>query len=762
MRKLKRLDIAGLLLGFMLSLMAGMAGAVEFTSSGTSCAGNVTIAASGVAACSTGGTALLSSCAGTIIIDAKGVIRCGTPPTCTLTAAPSTIAANASSILTATCTPAATSYTWTGGTCGAVTTNTCTVTPASTTAYTVKGTNSSGAGSTTNATVTVTATAPICTLLPASSTIAPGGSSTLTASCPTATSYTWTGSGCVGSTTTCTVSPASTTTYTVKGTNSVGTGSPTSATVTVSTSATPTCTLYQSFQSVPAGYIRLATSCTPDATSWAWSANTGIASTASSGLLVSPTVTTTYSVTGSNAAGAGNLALLPITVTTPTPVCTLTANPAATDIVGSTSILTASCPTATSYTWTGGTCAGNTSNICTATLAAGITTYTVAGTNSAGTGNTASATVTVAKPICILTATYASIAPGGSSTLTANCPTATSYTWTGGTCVGSTTSCTVSPAATTAYSVAGTNALGLGDPANLTVTVAKPTCTLSAAQSPIVRNGSTTLTANCTPAADSFIWTGGTCAGITTNPCNTGALAGTTGYTVKGTNLAGTSDSAASATVTVQAPSCILTASLSSVAPNGSSNLMATCTPAATNGYTWTGGACAGNTTSTCNTGALATTTGYTVAGKDSVGPGTAASATVTVVADAGCPSGYTYSTVPIDWPHGASISAPLQTVNHCAVKAFQFTMPAGGVFFQTFYSTTFKYISLSQSPYEFTQALSDAGCATDGGPDAMLSTSSCGVTPGATYYLNVRNAQTYNGPDVCAPEDTCVFHLKW
>lgn len=75
-------------------------------------------------------------------------------PICQLTAAPSKVRKNGTSVLTATCTPAATSYSWTGGTCAGTTASTCTVTPAATTTYTVTGTNNFG-NSTASADVTV-------------------------------------------------------------------------------------------------------------------------------------------------------------------------------------------------------------------------------------------------------------------------------------------------------------------------------------------------------------------------------------------------------------------------------------------------------------------------------------------------------------------------------------------------------------------------------------------------------------------------------
>ncbi|MFA7242954.1 MAG: BACON domain-containing carbohydrate-binding protein, partial [Sulfuricellaceae bacterium] len=128
--------------------------------------------------------------------------------------------------------------------------------------------------------------------------------------------------------------------------------------------------------------------------------------TVTSGAAGSSNGTVAYSVaanTGSSArSGTLTIAGIAFTLTqsgsslTP-PNCALTASPASLS-AGGISTLTASCsPAATSYTWAGGNCAGNTTNICNATsAAAGITTYTVRGTNTAGSGNTASVTVTFA------------------------------------------------------------------------------------------------------------------------------------------------------------------------------------------------------------------------------------------------------------------------------------------------------------------------------------------------------------------------------
>ena len=531
----------------------------------------------------------------------------------------------------------------------------------------------------------------------------------------------------------------------------------------------PNCTLTQALF---ASQTRLTANCTPAATSYTWSANTGFASTDSGGF-VAPTATPTYTVQGANAAGTGNTASLTITVSKPTPSCSLTTNPAAIDM-GGTSTLTASCsPAATSYAWTGIGCTAETANTCSVTLAAaGVTTYTVVGSNADGTGSSASATVTVAKPSCTLTAAPSSVAPGGSSILTVACSPSvgTTYAWTGGVCAGKITSTcdTGALVSSTTYSVTGSNSLG-SSTANATVTVAKPECTLTAAPALIGRGGTSTLTASCSPAADSYTWTGGTCAGKTTSTCTeTLEAAGNTIYTATGTNLAGVGNTA-SAAVTAAAPSCTLTAVPSTVSPNSASTLTASCSQTPIS-YAWSGGTCVGNATNTCNV-TPAVTTAYSVTGSDSVGPGNTANATVSVLADPGCPNGYTYTVVPITWESQMAHKGPLLTMNHCEVKAFQFTMLAREpTRSQTFYATVPKYMSLSQTAFDFSPELEASACAGAGQNNPIIWNETtaglypwgCQTTATATYYLNVRNADSREGPDNCSAGQTCTFYLSW
>ena len=238
------------------------------------------------------------------------------PPTCALTASPASISTGGTSTLTASCSPAATSYTWTGGTCAGSGAS-CMVTPSATTTYTVSGINATGTGTAASATVTVTTPvpAPSCTMTASPPAILAGNPSTLTASCsPAADSYVWSSGACSSSAATCVVTPSATFTYTVSGVNTSGTGTAASATVTVTTPVpAPSCTMTASPASISAGGTStLTANCSPAATSYVWSDSTCSSNTAT--CTVTPSATTTYTVTGSNAAGSSILSSAIVTV----------------------------------------------------------------------------------------------------------------------------------------------------------------------------------------------------------------------------------------------------------------------------------------------------------------------------------------------------------------------------------------------------------------------------------------------------------------
>lgn len=159
----------------------------------------------------------------------------------------------------------------------------------------------------------------------------------------------------------------------------------------------------------------------------------------------------------------------------------------ATGQIGNSITLTAQCATGSpnAWSWTGGNCAGLTTQSCSATSAAqGTVTYTVTPRNNIGAGNTASQDVVwsntpPAVPSgCTLGASTQSLPIGGGTvTLTATCSgggAPNTYAWAGNNLPSPTSTNQVSTniTSTTTFSVTPGNATGAGNTATVTVTVA--------------------------------------------------------------------------------------------------------------------------------------------------------------------------------------------------------------------------------------------------------------------------------------------------
>ena len=316
-------------------------------------------------------------------------------------------------------------------------------------------------------------------------------------------------------------------------------------------------------------------------------------------ITVSPTSTTTYTVTGTSN-GCINTATRIITVN-PLPVVTATSTAAAVCVGGSVTLTGGG---ATSYVWSGGV-TNAVSFIPTAT-----TTYTVTGTNINGCVNTATITVTVNPlPVVTTTTTAPSICIGASTTITANG--ATTYAWMPGNLTGATI--TVSPTATTTYTVTGTNANGCVNTATRIITVNPlPIVTATSTAASVCTGSNVTLTGG---GATSYTWSGGVTNAVSFIPT------ATTTYTVTGTNINGCVNTA-TITVTVN-PLPVVTAT--STAASVCAGASVTLTGGGATSYSWSGGV-----TNAVSFIPTATTT-YTVTGTNINGCVNTAAITVTV-----------------------------------------------------------------------------------------------------------------------------------
>jgi hypothetical protein len=396
----------------------------------------------------------------------------GTPPSISsFTASPATITAPASSSLTAN---------FSNGT-GVITPGNISVTsgtpvsvsPTATTTYTLTVTGASGTTpATATATVTVTAaTAPSITSFTASpATIEAGSSSSLTAVFTGGTGVVTPGNISVTSGTAVTVSPTTTTPYTLTVTPTTGTAVTAMATVTVD--PVPTITSFTAGASpIEAGSSSSLTAVFSGGTGVITPGN--IVVTSGTAVSVSPTTTTTYTLTVTPPVGSVN-ATMTATVTVGSGsanITSFTASPATIESGTSTSLV--------GY-FTGGTgviTPGNlpaTSGTAVSVSPTATTTYTLTVTPSGGgTAATKTATVTVdaAPVITSFTASPTTIVAGNSTSLSATFSGGTGTITPGGLSITSGTPLSVSPTTTTTYTLTVTPTIGSAATQTATVTV---------------------------------------------------------------------------------------------------------------------------------------------------------------------------------------------------------------------------------------------------------------------------------------------------
>jgi len=404
-----------------------------------------------------------------------------------------------------------------------------------------------------------------------------GGSSTLTATASNATQVTLSGSD--GSTYTLqpnggtqVVKPSATTTYTATASGPGGQATAT-ATVSVAAPAAPTVSISASPASITVGGSALLTiTATNSAQVTVTGTDSSSYSLAAAGgtQTVSPTTTTTYTATAKGSGGTATAtAVVTVTAAIPVPAVTITAAPSSIT-AGSSSILTISATNSTQVVVTGSdgsrytlTATGGTQAVSPAVT----TSYTATATGAGGQA-TATAVLTVTPnppPSATIAANPASITAGSSSTLRVTAVNATQVTITGSdgssypmqVPTGGTQS--VSPAATTNYTVTATGPGGTTS-ASTTVTVMPnpaPTVTIAANPATIVSGNSAALTVTAANATQVTIT--GTDSSSYTLPGTGGTQSvsptATTSYTATATGAGGSAG--ASTTVTVKAPGSI-------------------------------------------------------------------------------------------------------------------------------------------------------------------------------------------------------------
>ncbi|MBA4241337.1 MAG: hypothetical protein C0448_11460 [Sphingobacteriaceae bacterium] len=528
------------------------------------------------------GTGTFTVVAGTYtytVTDANGCMKTTTvnvtqpaPLTITVSSSSSSICVGATASLTAT---GASTYTWNPG---SLTGNTVTVSPISTTIYTATGTTSLGCVDSKTISLTVNAN-PTVTAVASSSAICSGATATLTGS--GALTYTWNPGALSGSV--AVVSPSATTNYTLIGTNASGCTN--TKTISVTVNSNPTVSIVASPTAICVGSTASLTA--SGASSYLW--NTG-GTTAL--ITVAPSVSTVYSVTGTNAAGCSKTQTVNVVVNS---LPTLSISATSTSICNGSSVtLTGS--GASTYTWNPGTL---TSSVVVVSPSSS-TVYTLTGVNVNGCANTETINITVnSNPTVTATASSSAICAGETATLTAGG--ATTYSWSSGSISSLET---VTPSSSSVYTVIGTDAIGCANSTTLSLTVnSLPVITINSSAAAICSGSSATLTAT---GANSYVWnTTETTAIIEVAPSVS------TGYTVTGTAATGCINTQTIGLTVNPLPTLSLTASPSSICVGATSTL----TASGANTYSWS----TGSTLATIFE-SPSTTTIYTVIGTDAVG----------------------------------------------------------------------------------------------------------------------------------------------
>lgn len=323
--------------------------------------------------------------------------------------------------------------------------------------------------------------------------IAAGQSATLSWNVQNATTVSISGIGNVAAVGSLTVSPTMTTTYTLTATNS-GSSQNATATVTVAGTNTQITYCYASPATIITGESSTIYWQTVNATSVSISPGVGTEG-ASGSVVVSPTASTTYTLTAQGPNGVSNTCSAAVTVTTGNlPRIIQFSSAPATIVSGGQSTLFWVVENATSVSISnnvGSSLSLGGSQVVSPTAT---TTYTLTATNAAG-SVTSQTTVTVTPPppsITSFTATpNPSPSPGTAVTLACTAANATSVTLNGVTTSGLSATATVTPQVNTTYTCTATNSTGQTASQSLTVTV---TGAISSQAPVIVIAGGTTIT----------------------------------------------------------------------------------------------------------------------------------------------------------------------------------------------------------------------------------------------------------------------------
>lgn len=513
--------------------------------------------------------------------------------------------------------PGATSWSWSpAGSLSSSTISNPVASPTITTTYTV--TISNGSCSST-ASLTVTVNPAVAASAGPDVAICNGGNTTLSAS--GGTSYSWLPAASLSNPAIFNpvASPGVTTTYTVTVTDANGCMNTDAVTVTVN--ALPTANAGQDVAICQGSFATLSAS---GGNTYSWNPSATLSNANISNPVASPTVTTTYSVTVTDANGCTNNDAVVVTVNA---LPAANAGPDVSICASASTTLNAS--GGVSYSWSPSSSLSS-SNISNPVASpASSTTYTVTVTDANGCINNDSVTVSISSSMTVSAGPDLMICNGSSIQISANAT--GTYSWTPAASLNSSTASSplASPTVTTTYTVTVTNSSGCSGSDTITVNVSPALSVTTSGNTTICTGQSTSISASSTGGTGNITYTwDNSLSGpgpFTVSPATT------TTYNVFATDSLGCTSSSQALTVTVNPPlATTVAASQPSVCSGGTVTL--TAAPSGGDGnynYAW----------SPAGTGASITvspaaTTTYTVTVTDNCGSAPV-TASVTVVVNA-------------------------------------------------------------------------------------------------------------------------------
>jgi gliding motility-associated-like protein len=404
--------------------------------------------------------------------------------------------------------------------------------------------------------------------------------------------YTWAPSGSLSASTgtAVTASPTVTTIYTITATDASGCAA--TRTIAVNVDPKPTLTVTATNTLVCSGNTVSLTG--SGASTYTWTG--GI----TNGTAFSPTATTSYTLSGTSAAGCTNTAVQSVSVnTTPTVAISSVSSP----VICSGNISTITPSGASSYTLinTGATGTSFTVNPTTTT------TYSIRGVSASGCSSTNTITTTITvntSPTVAISSVSSPVICSGNSSLISPSG-ASTYTLLNTGATG--TSFNVSPTGTTTYSIVGASASSCPSTNTITTTIsvnASPTVAISSVSSPIICSGNSSLITPSGASTYTLLNTGATGTSFNVSPT------GTTTYSIVGLSASSCpSTNTITTTITVNTSPTVAISSVSNpVICSGNSSLI---TPSGASTYTLYPGAIVGTS---FNVNPTSTTT-YSVIG---------------------------------------------------------------------------------------------------------------------------------------------------